>query len=206
VEFLLPAENELKARLDKLGRLSWAEEDSALLLDAGLYEIDPQKAIARLKGARNFRGRKRAAAARLSVWREEEALRRDRPRQWILRDNILLDIAYQLPADEQALAAIEGMPGKLVQRCAADIINAVRQSADDANDYAPPRPPDEEQKQLLKTMQAVVASCAEDLKLAAETIASKKELSGVIMDGSRESRVFSGWRNELIGQELAAML
>ncbi len=55
-------------------------------------------------------------------------------------------------------------------------------------------------------MQAVVAECANDLGIAAETIASKKELSGVIIGGNRESRVFNGWRKDLIGDQLATLL
>ena len=55
-------------------------------------------------------------------------------------------------------------------------------------------------------MQAIVTNCASDLGIAAETIASKKELSAVILGGSRESRVFDGWRRDLIGNELAQLL
>ena len=49
-------------------------------------------------------------------------------------------------------------------------------------------------------------ACANDLGIAAETIASKKELSAVISGGNRQSRVFSGWRKELVGDALAALL
>ena len=51
------------------------------LLDPELYNVDPTAAIERLKGARNLRGRRRAAAARLAAWRETEAIRANRPRQ-----------------------------------------------------------------------------------------------------------------------------
>ena len=71
---------------------------------------------------------------------------------------------------------------------------------------SPPRPPDEGQKALLKEMQARVAACAQDLDIAAETVASKRELSGVIISGNRDSRVFNGWRAELIGNDLLDLL
>jgi ribonuclease D len=206
VEHLLPAYEVLCERLEAAGRLAWAHEDAALLLDPGLYEVGDGQAIERLKGARNFRGRRRAAAGRLADWREAEAIRRDRPRQWIVRDNVLLDIAYQLPATEGQLAAIDGIPPKLVSRVGKHLLAAVRASADDNNGYSPPRPPTEQQKALLKSMQARVAACAEGLGLAAETIASKRELAAVIISGSRQSRVFTGWRQDLIGNELLALL
>jgi ribonuclease D len=206
VEYLLPAHEELTTRLNKLGRVQWAESDSRLLLEPELYDIDPNKAISRLKGARNLRGRQRSAAMRLTAWRELQALKRDRPRQWILRDNVLVDIAFRLPGSEKELAQIDSIPAKLVQRVGKDIVAAVAMSSNDSSDYRPPGPPEEEQKLLLKKMQLLVAECANDLGIAAETIASKKELSAVIIGGVRESRVFNGWRKDVIGDQLATLL
>lgn len=206
VEYLLPAAEILSERLDKKARLAWAQQDSHLLLDPALYDIGADQAIDRIKGARNFRGQKRAAAARLAAWRETEAIRRDRPRQWILRDNALLDIAYKLPITPTQLAQIKGIPAKVVARAGSQLIEAVVASADDQNDYRPPNPPDESQKALLKEMQSQVAECAGDLGLAVETVASKRELSALIISGSRESRVLSGWRRELIGEQLLQLL
>lgn len=206
VEYLLPAYEELCTRLRELGRLEWATQDSALLLDESLYAVDESLAISRLKGARNLRGRRRAAATRLAAWRESEAVRRDKPRQWILKDAVLIEIAGTLPESTGELRAIENMPPKLVQRAGDELLAIVARSAGDQVDYRPPRIPDEKQKRLLKSMQATVASCASDLGLSAETIASRKELSAVIISGKQDSRVFSGWRRELIGERLLELL
>lgn len=206
VEYLLPAYDCLCERLERLGRLDWARQDSRLLLEPGLYEISADQAIDRLKGARNFRGRKRAAAERLAAWREGEAISRDRPRQWIMRDNVLLEIAYKLPETEGQLRRIEGMPAKLMNRVGKDLLRVVAASIADEHDYSPPRPPGEAEKTLLKEMQALVARCADDLRLAAETIASKRELSAVIVSGKTDSRVFAGWRREIIGDDLLKLL
>jgi len=206
VEYLLPAADILSEKLDKKDRFEWAIQDSQLLLDSTLYDISGEQAVDRLKGARNFRGPKRAAAVRLAAWREEEAIRRNRPRQWILRDNVLLDIAYRLPASESQLAEIEGMPPKVASRAGKELVDAVDASRSDENGYQPPRPPDEAQKALLKEMQSQVADCAKDLDIAAETVASKRELSSVIISGARDSRVFQGWRRHLIGEELLKLL
>ena len=160
----------------------------------------------RLKGARNLRGKRRSVAAALATWRESEALRRNRPRQWILRDNVVINIAYSMPASPSELARVEDMPGKLVTRAGKEIVRVVEEAARNGSNYQPPRPPDEAQKTLLKKMQAVVQECAADLGLAAEIIASRKELSGVIIGGNRQSRVFDGWRGELIGDRLMELL
>ena len=95
VQFLLPARDALIERLERSGRLDWALQDSRDLLDVALYQTDPGAAIQRLKGARNLRGRARAAAAALAAWREQQAIRSNRPRQWIIRDSVLVDLARQ---------------------------------------------------------------------------------------------------------------
>jgi ribonuclease D len=206
VEYLLPAYDILAERLDKQGRLGWAEADSLMLLDESLYTVDTENAMVRLKGARKLRGRRRAIAASLAGWRETEALRRDRPRQWIVRDNVLVDIAYRMPQTLSELTAIDEMPSKLVNRAGRQILDLIANASDDGDDYQPPSSPNDEQKALLKKMQSIVSECASDLGIAAETIASKKELSAVIFGGNRNSRVFAGWRRELIGGQLAALL
>ena len=206
VEYLLPACEQLSERLEREGRLAWAREDSRLLLDPQLYEVGADQALDRLKGARNFRGRRRAVAARLAAWREREAINRNRPRQWILRDSVLLDIAYRLPTSTAQLADIEGMPAKLLSRVGSQLLREIDASATDENSYQPPRPPDEAQKALLKEMQSRVQKCAKELGIAAETVASKRELSAVLIAGIENSRVFTGWRHDVIGEELLALL
>jgi ribonuclease D len=205
VEYLLPAYELLSERLDREDRLDWARQDSELLLDPKLYDVGAEQALDRLKGARRFRGRRRAAAARLAAWRENEAISRNRPRQWIMRDNVLLEIAYRLPASMEQLADIDGMPPKLLNRVGKNLLQAVEDSAADANDYRPPNSPDETQKALLKEMQTRIQKCAEDLGIAAETVASKRELSAVVISRSVDSRVFSGWRRDIIGNDLLAL-
>lgn len=206
VEYLLPAYDELRTRLDKAGRLGWAEADSAMLLDRQLYDIEPENAFTRLKGARNLRGRRRMAAIQLAAWREMQALERDRPRQWIMRDNLLVDIAYKLPSTLKQLSAIPDMPPKLLQRAGDTVLDAVAKADKDDGDYRPPAPPDEAQKSLLRAMQSLVAECAKDHGIAAEMIASKKELVAAVIGGNRQSRVFNGWRKELVGDALTALL
>jgi len=206
VEYLLPAGDRLAEALDGKGRLEWAREDSMALLDPALYSVDVAQAVDRVKGARNLHGRKRAVAARLAAWREAEAVRSNRPRQWILRDNVLLDIVFRQPRDARQLAGIDGLPPRLARRAGDAIIAAVVEASADEHDYQPPGQPDEGQKSLLREMQARVSSRARELGIAAETIASKRELSAVIISGDRNSRVFRGWRAGIIGDDLVGLL
>ena len=206
VEYLLPLHAALSESLDTLGRLDWARADSARLLEPRLYEPDPARAIDRLKGARRFRGRQRNAATLLASWREQRAVARNRPRQWIVKDSALLDMARQLPSSPQQLAAIQDIPPGLIERHGETLVELIARAQGDDGGYRPPKPPDESQKAVLRAMQAAVADAARGLGLASEILASKKELAAAVLDDDRSGRVFTAWRRELVGNELLRML
>ena len=69
--------------------------------------------------------------------------------------------------------------------------------------YTPPRPPDEAQKSLLKSMQAEVARRGRELGIAPEAIASKRDLSAVIIGGARDSRLLTTYRSPFVGSTIS---
>jgi ribonuclease D len=205
VQYLLPAYDLLVKRLRDVDRLEWAVQDSMDLLNPALYDANPELAIERLKGARKLQGRARVAATRLAAWREREALRTNRPRQWVMRDQVLVAIAVACPRSRSALADIEGLAERTIRRAGDELLSIVEQAGDDESGYRPPTRPNERQRATLREMQKLVASCARRLGVAAELIAPKKELSAAVQ-GCLDSRVFSGWRRELVGDALLELV
>ena len=122
-----------------------------------------------------------------------------------LRDAVLLEIAVSRPTSMSALAATPGLAERTAQRSATQILSILDEAAADRVTYEPPSRPDERQKAVLKTMQALVAATAERLGLAAETIAPKRDLSAALA-GDRQLRLFRGWRREIVGKQLLDML
>ena len=205
VRFLLDAKEMLCQRLAERGREGWAQEDSRTLLDQSLYAIDPATAVDRLKGARRLTGAARARARALAAWREQRAVDSDRPRQWIMKDAPLIDIARAAPANLDALSAIEGLAPGMLRRSGADLIEIV-QSTDVADDgYRPPQPPTEREKKTLKAMQEQVAAVSEELDIAAEVLAPRRALTAALR-GARTTNLFSGWRGEVVGEKLESLL
>ena len=205
VEYLLPARDALVERLEDVDRLDWAIEDSMTLLDESLYTVDPARAVERVKAARNMRGRARAALAALAEWREKEALRRNRPRQWILRDPVLVELATTIPTSKSALGRVDGLAEKTIRRFGDRLLAILDEATHDASGYRPPKRPDEKQKAALKEMQRRVSDIGEKLGIAAEVLAPKKDLSAAML-GARDGRIFRGWRARLFGDELLDLL
>ena len=93
----------LSKRLHSTGRERWVDEEMAVLTDPATYRLDPETAWVRLKprsGSPKFLNVLKAVAA----WRETEAQRRNLPRNRLVRDEALLEIAAQAPSTVAELA------------------------------------------------------------------------------------------------------
>ena len=108
VTYLREIYRKLCARLDEDGRLAWVAEEMAILTDPATYRADPSAMWQRLRSrssSRRYLGMLRAVAA----WRELEAQRVNIPRQRVVRDEILLELAATAPTSAEALARTRGL-------------------------------------------------------------------------------------------------
>ncbi|MGH8272159.1 MAG: ribonuclease D [Gammaproteobacteria bacterium] len=75
--------------------------------DPARYRPDPDNAWRRMRAARRLNGDVLARLKPLAAWRERQAMDEDRPRQWVLRDEVLLALARQAPRSFAELGRIE---------------------------------------------------------------------------------------------------
>src|SRR5262249_48812410 len=98
----------LKRQLDKTGRFPWIAEEMAVLSAPAPYRADPEQAGGRLK-PRGAPPRLLAILREVAAWRERTAQRIDIPRQRLLRDEQLLEIASHAPKSIEELAMTRGL-------------------------------------------------------------------------------------------------
>src|SRR5260370_28449027 len=98
----------LRRQLEKSGRLPWIAEEMAVLNDPGTYRADPDLAWRRLK-PRGASPRLLGTLKEVAAWRERTAQRIDIPRQRLLRDEQLLEIASHAPKTIEELAVTRGL-------------------------------------------------------------------------------------------------
>jgi len=108
VVHLRPIYERLREQLEQNRRASWLEDEMALLTDPATYRVDPGDAWRRLK-VRAGKPRFLAVLKEVAAWREEEAQRRDMPRNRLIRDEALLEIAAHAPTNVQDLARTRGL-------------------------------------------------------------------------------------------------
>lgn len=194
----------LADQLESLGRHAWAIEDSARLVDPALYTVDPGAAWRRLPGLARLPVPAQLRARRLARWREEYALRADRPRQWILGDRSLLDIAVRGPSTTADLAACAEVSPGVVRRQGEAILHELAAAAEDYRQGADlrqePRSDGVDSAQL-KRLGKVVEEVARSLAITPEILATRKDLISA-MRGEPDLRPMAGWRRAVIGEPL----
>jgi ribonuclease D len=209
---LLELADTLQRRLKKSGRLGWAREECRRL-ESATDERDPETVWERLPRVGQLDPRSRAVARVLAAWRERTAASEDRPVGSVLADQTLVEVAKRQPSTIDALGQIRGFHPSGVKRRGRAILDAIalgRQAE------PIPREPGHERfdptdAPLISLAEALLRARASEAGLAYELIASRSELELIIGAMRRgepepEVRTLEGWRAELVGEDLRALL
>jgi ribonuclease D len=192
VRYLLPAWRQVESQLESLGRLSWQEEDSRRLLEEPPV-ADPLAIWTRLKGVHALPFRGQCAALALVRWREAAAQRSDRPRRWLLADDVLLALAASLPSTQDELGRF--LPPKFAARQGRDLLAALASRSDAeieaiVRERGNPQAPD---KTRLKALQEDVRQRAAALGIEPEILATRRDLAALEL-GAPPEHLQNGWR------------
>jgi ribonuclease D len=209
VIYLVEVYRQLQHKLQQLGRLDWLAEDFAQLSRAELYQTRPEQAWLKVKGSNRLKGASLSVLQALASWREEQAIRRDLPRGWILRDDALLEIARHKPATAEALGKLRGLGDRLLDKfgdqLVALVVNAagVKPQAFPGSDERVRLTP--AQDALVDVMMALVRLGGARHALNPAMLASRKDLEKLAL-GAADADVLHGWRRKLVGEQLQALL
>ncbi len=194
---------ELKTRLAALGRSHWLDEECARLCDPSRYRNDPQTAYARLRQGHTLPASGQQVLGALAQWRERTAQRRDLPRAWVLSDAVLLELARRRPRSAVELNTIEGLSAGALRRWGTELLEVITAgaAAPAVALYAPRQRPSAAQTALCKRLAALIAARAQEQGLRPALVASRADMEAFILD-STDSLLSTGWRRELLGNEL----
>ncbi len=204
VRYLVPLYLELRAALVAAGRLEWLQEETEKLADPALYRTEPRDAWRRLKGLDRLKPAQRVAAKLLAAWREERAMKHDRPRGWILPDEGLREIAERLPNSAAQLAELRLVPAGVLRKNAEELVAIVAQAHRDAAHEPPyelPGKPEPEQVARVSKLMSIVRTHAEEMKIAPELLATRRDVEQLVFSGRTQS-INTGWRRGAIGERL----
>jgi ribonuclease D len=205
VRYLLTVYEHISEQLQTSRRDSWMEKDLRALTDPAKYEVDMSQVWKRLKGVQKLKGDKLQIAIDLCRWREEQAQRQNRPRRWIVKDDTLIEIARQRPANEADFSSIPELQSKTIRRHGAELLAIVANAADmDPADWPQHDKVNTLDKQQLALGDCLMALCrviADENDIALATLVVRKDIDNLILN-SKSSRLTQGWRFIMAGEKL----
>ena len=209
VTHLRTAYEKLAAELAESGRSHWLDSEMEILTDPATYNMNPFAAWRRIK-SRTTNGKFLAVLREVAAWREEEAQKRDIPRNRLLRDDSLLDISAHTPKNEKALARTRGLPkGFANGRLADGLLNAIERGVNTPETERPKIAPRESLPNglgpltdLLKTL--LKLRCEEE-KVAPKLVASADDIERIAAFDDADVPALKGWRREIFGEQALAL-
>ena len=109
VRYLAQAYPIIRDKLIEQQRLDWLDADFAHFTHPNLYAINAEMRWKKVKGLQVLKRQQLAILRELAAWREHLAEKKDLPRRWIIKDEILIDLARQQPKDAESIADMRGI-------------------------------------------------------------------------------------------------
>jgi len=199
----------LRRQLEKSGRLSWITEEVAVLNDPATYRADPEQAWRRLK-PRGASPRLLGILKEVAAWRERTAQRIDIPRQRLLRDEQLLEIASHAPKTTEDLAATRGLGRGFAEGWQGrEIMEAIERARNVPEADLPTRDKAPEQLRapsaVVDLLRTLLRLKAEQAGVAGRLVASADELDRLAA-GKRDIAALRGWRREVFGGDAVDLI
>ena len=195
-------------QLDDLGRLDWLQAEFSPYEQLERYRLDPAQVWKRIRGVEKLRPAALSIVQLLARWREQLAQQRDLPRNWIFKDDALIDIARLAPQQPDELTEIRSLPPKSITRHGQQIMSLVQEGKqrqpDPLPDWKKRTKPSGQEEALADLLHAQLRLLADRHKINSTVLAGRKDLVAMVQ-GDRDVPVLHGWRRKMAGEELLAM-
>ena len=196
----------LSSELDKAGRLDWAKEELSDLTSTDTYAQPPELAWKRVK-VRSKDPRFLAIVQALATWREEEAQSRDLPRNRIIRDDLLMEIAANRPTSPEAVLNIRRI--SVDKKSAAGIAGAVQSALDLPKGELPkikkPQRLPRGIGPIVDLLRVLLKYQCEEHQVAQRLVATTNDLEAIAANDHADVRALRGWRFDIFGRAALAL-
>lgn len=202
----------LRARIEADGRADWLGEEMSDLADITKYRVDANRAWVRLK----VKSRSPAVLQTLratAAWREKMAAKKDVPRQRILKDDYVVQVAMQMPKTPEELLDVRGIQGQLSKESMAALVDAINAALAEPKENFPQaeerdKPMPASQEACLDQLKLLLRQKAEDYHVVPRLVADKAELEAVVRGKLpiEKAHFGHGWRYEIFGAAAADLL
>lgn len=195
----------LTDEIKRADRASWLAEEMAVLTDRKTYDAAPENAWKRLKNRVKNR-RSLGILIEVAAWREMTAQIQNVPRNRILRDDAIYDIANQAPTKVAQLANLRAVGDGITRSPrGAEIVAAVAKGLEKSPDSVPPlrrpTPLTAEETAALELLKVLLKSAAAKHGVAPRIIADASDLEAIARRDDPDIAALNGWRRRLFGED-----
>ena len=193
----------LSEKLIKTGRLKWVEEELENLISSETYDVNPKNSWRRLKTKSNSR-RFLGLVASLAEFRENFAQSKNIPRNRVIKDDALLELASNKPTnlDELSRSRLllrEARKGEI----ALGLLAAIKKGLEIPDSELPEKQLKSDKgnvnSALADLLRVLLKACSENTGVASKLIASAGDLDALAA-GDRNIGALDGWRFEVFGE------
>ncbi|MEI7839138.1 MAG: ribonuclease D [Methylococcaceae bacterium] len=211
VIYLCKIYQKMVAQLTELGRVDWLLDDFMALENPDQYETTPENAWLRVKGKNKFTGKQLSIIQTVSHWREAAAQKENRPKNWLLRDELLFDLAKIQPETIEALSKIRGLTDRVLNYYGKELCRLIKVAK---NTLPIPMPEytksisgkDPQQEAIIDILFALVRIRAEENLLNSTILATRSDLEVLLCGNDDDCLLLRGWRFSMVGNELQQLL
>ena len=199
--------------IHRRGRKNWLVEEFHQYDIPQLYDDrTPEEQYTRVKGTGRLSRRDMAIVRELATWREKKARQVDRPKNRVISDDAIVQIARRKPQSIRSLKQMRGIPGSTVNRYSNSLLSTVQRGlAINEENYPPISPPERpnplDDARFDLAMAFLRGRClSEGIDIA--MVASRTEVKAYISSkkNATDNPLHTGWRHEFLGADLTALL
>ena len=209
VTYLAKAYPKLLEQIEQAGRASWLTEEMTALVNPELYIQHPDNAWKRLK-LRNIKQNRIGVLMELAKWRETTAQSRNLPRNRVVKDDVLYEVANRAPSNEEELANLRSVTKGIVRSSyGAELLKGVKRGLAIERDKLPviKRAPrlNSQTQAILELLKVLLKTIAAKHNVASKIIANAKDLEKIALDDNADVAALKGWRRDLFGADAIAL-
>lgn len=194
-------------QLESQKRLHWLDKDFEKAINPETYAVNAEERWKKVRGNQVLKRPQLAILRELAAWREEMAEKSDRPRKWIISDDILLDLARQEPNTIEAIKEIRGINSSS-QKYYETWLTLINKGKERPEAEWPELPrakkPSPNQNALIDLLMLVIQIQAKQHNITAAVIATRKRVAEMILSG--ETKISDDWRGSLVNDEIEGVI
>ncbi|MBB1060582.1 ribonuclease D [Marilutibacter spongiae] len=205
VRHLFEIHDVLEGQLDALGRREWLVEDATRTIAQAAGDGLDRWPHLGMRSAQFLDVEAQRRLVRLLRWREAQARRSDRPKSWVLDNELAVTLARNPPIDLAGLQRELDAHPKAPRKLAAAIWDALDTPLDDEAELPDASIGERRDRNRLKKLQNAVAARSAELGLPDGVLASRRWLEALLDHGTWPDAL-AGWRREALEPSLAPLL